>query len=229
MDLVNLFGSVLDASGAGIDPTAYLACTATSLVLGVVIAGFYTIRNHPSKSVLFTMALLPTIVQLVIMLVNGNIGAGIAVMGAFSLVRFRSMPGSARDIAAIFMAMAIGLATGMGFLSIAALFALIMGAAMVASTYFPMTKERSEAGELKILLPSDFGFEESLEEVFIHYTTDYELLLVKTVDMGSLYQLRYSLVLKKETSLQDFLDALRCRNGNLEVTYGKKLFYREGI
>ena len=229
MDLANLFGSVLDASGAGIDITSYLACTVTSIVLGVAIAFFYTIRNRPSKSVLFTMALLPTIVQLVIMLVNGNIGAGIAVMGAFSLVRFRSMPGSARDIAAIFMAMAIGLATGMGFLGIAALFAIIMGAAMVASTLFPLTREESSAGELKILLPGDFGFEETLEEVFEEFTVNHELLLVKTVDMGSLYQLRYSLVLKKEVVLQDFLDALRCRNGNLEVTYGKKLFYREGI
>ena len=229
MEITGLFGSMLDVTEAGVDPVAYLSCSAASIILGVVIACFYSYRHHPSKSVLFTIALLPIIVQLVIMLVNGNIGVGIAVMGAFSLVRFRSMPGSARDIAAIFMAMAIGLATGMGFLGIAALFALIVGAAMVAYTFFPLTKEETKLGELKILVPEDLGFESVFEEVFNQYTIRYELLMVKTVDMGSLYQLRYGLVLKKDARLKEFLDALRCRNGNLEITYGKNLFNREGI
>jgi uncharacterized membrane protein YhiD involved in acid resistance len=224
-----LFGSVFDSGETAIGGTVYLICTLTALVLGLIVALFYSFRQRPSKSLLFTVALLPAMVQLVIMLVNGNIGAGIAVMGAFSLVRFRSIPGNARDIAAIFLAMAIGLATGMGFLGIAAIFAIVMGIAMMIYSVMPLTKNSDEDKELKVLIPENLDYETAFEEVFTQYVDRYELVLIKTIDMGSLYRLQYTLSLKKDTEPKQFLDALRTRNGNLEIIYGNKLFSRETI
>lgn len=229
MDVNSIFGSMLDASATSVDTGGYLVCTGVSLLLGLLVAFFYSFRQQPSKSLLFTVALLPAMVQLVIMLVNGNIGAGIAVMGAFSLVRFRSIPGNARDIAAIFLAMAIGLATGMGYLGIAAVFAVIMGATMIAYTYIPLTKEDEEGFELKVTVPENLDYEEAFSAVFDSFATNYELVMVKTIDMGSLYQLRYTLRLQQGVNAKNFLDELRCRNGNLEVVFGKKLFSKETI
>jgi uncharacterized membrane protein YhiD involved in acid resistance len=224
-----LFGSIFDSGSTAIGGTVYLICTLAALALGLVVAIFYSFRQRPSKSLLFTVALLPAMVQLVIMLVNGNIGAGIAVMGAFSLVRFRSIPGNARDIAAIFLAMAIGLATGMGFLGIAAIFAVVMGVAMMIYSVIPLTKNSDDDKELKVLIPENLDYETAFEEIFSQYAHRYELILIKTIDMGSLYQLQYTLSLKKDTEPKQFLDALRTRNGNLEIVYGNKLFSRETI
>lgn len=227
MDIV--FGSILDATQGSVNAWGYLGCTFASLFLGLLAAFFYSFRQKPSKSLLFTIALLPAMVQLVIMLVNGNVGAGIAVMGAFSLVRFRSIPGNARDIAAIFLSMAIGLATGMGFIGIAAIFAIIMGCAMIFYTFMPLTKEEDESRELKVTIPENLDYEVAFEKSFSRYTEEHELVMVKTIDMGSLYQLRYTLRLKKEVSSKEFLDDLRCRNGNLDIAFGKKIFSRETI
>lgn len=229
MDSFNLFGSLFDTTAVSISAESYILCTITSLVLGLVVAWFYSFKQHPSKSLLFTVALLPAMVQLVIMLVNGNIGAGIAVMGAFSLVRFRSIPGNARDIAAIFLAMGIGLATGMGFLGIAIFFAVIMGLAMVVYAFVPLTKENDDTKELKIIIPENLDYESAFESIFEAYTHSHELVMVKTIDMGSLYQLRYRLKLNKGVDVKHFIDDLRCRNGNLEITFGNKLFIRETI
>lgn len=229
MGSFNLFGSVFDSTAVSVGAESYILCTITSLVLGLVVALFYSFRQRPSKSLLFTVALLPAMVQLVIMLVNGNIGAGIAVMGAFSLVRFRSIPGNARDIAAIFLAMAIGLATGMGFIGIAIIFAIVMGLAMVVYAFVPLTKEDDDTKELKIVIPENLDYESAFENIFEAYTQSYDLIMVKTIDMGSLYQLRYRLRLRKGVDVKRFLDDLRCRNGNLEITFGKKLFMQETI
>lgn len=229
MDINTIFGSVMDSSLGAVDSGSYLLCTLVSLGLGLLVAVFYSFRQKPSKSLLFTVALLPAMVQLVIMLVNGNIGAGIAVMGAFSLVRFRSIPGNARDIAAIFLSMAIGLVTGMGFLGIAAIFALVMGVAMIAYGFIPLLKEDEEALELKVTIPEDLDYEHAFNDLFEANTKEYELVMVKTIDMGSLYQLRYKLRMKQGIAAKAFLDELRCRNGNLEIVFGKKLFSRETI
>lgn len=227
MDIV--FGSILDATQGTVAAGGYLACTLVSLALGLIAAFFYSFKQHPSKSLLFTVALLPAMVQLVIMLVNGNIGAGIAVMGAFSLVRFRSIPGNARDIAAIFLSMAIGLATGMGFVGIAAIFTLVMGVAMIFYTLMPLTRDDDEGYELKITIPENLDYETAFCEVFEKYTSRHELVMIKTIDMGSLYQIRYSLRLKKNVQDKEFLDELRCRNSNLAIAFGKRIFSQETI
>jgi len=227
MDLI--FGSVLDSTATSVGVGAYLLCTLFSLGLGLVAALFYCFKSRYNKSFVMTIALLPAIVQLVIMLVNGNIGAGIAVMGTFSLVRFRSIPGSAKDIAAVFLAMAVGLATGMGFLGIATVFVVIMGVVEVAYSFVPMKHSGIVEKQLKVTIPETLDYEEIFDDLFEQFTNDHTLEMVKTTNMGSLFQLRYDVTLKQGVSEKAFLDAIRCRNGNLEVALGRQLFTNETL
>jgi uncharacterized membrane protein YhiD involved in acid resistance len=169
-----------------------------------------------------TLALLPVMVQLVIMLVNGNLGAGLAVMGAFALVRFRSIPGSAKDIAAVFFSMAIGLATGMGFLGIAAVFTLIVGAASLLYALAPFGEPRDGTRQLKVTIPETLDYDEVFAPILEKHTRKHELVHVKTTALGSLYRLTYEVVLRESTTQKALIDELRTRNGNLEITLGRK-------
>lgn len=216
--LSTLTGSVL---GSELSMTAILACTLASLAAGLIIAFIYMFKNQYSKSFVVTLALLPAMVQIVIMMVNGNIGAGIAVMGAFSLVRFRSVPGSAREISSIFFAMAIGLATGMGYLFYALMFLVIIGivSMILSKTGFGGGKENDR--QLKITVAEDMDYDVIFEDTLSLYTTDHELLRVKTTNMGSLFELQYRINLKNTDSTKEFLDEIRCRNGNLNVALGR--------
>jgi len=222
----DIFNTILtSAQGVtNIDVVDFLLCVGVSLVLGLVAAWIYMYRNTYHKSFVVTLALLPAVVQLVIMLVNGNLGAGLAVMGAFALVRFRSIPGSAKDIAAVFFSMAIGLATGMGFLAIAALFTVIMGLANIAYAHAPIGTPREGVRQLKIAIPETLDYEDVFADIFAHYTTQHELVTLKTSNMGSLYKLLYEITLKRDTDQKAFIDDLRTRNGNLEITLGRGLF-----
>lgn len=202
-------------------------CTAASLALGLAIAGLYMFRNTYTKSFVTTLALLPVIIQVVIMLVNGNLGTGVAVMGAFSLVRFRSVPGNAREIGSIFLAMALGLATGMGYVGIAVLMLLVVGAAQLAFTLSRFGQTRQARKELKIVIPESLDYAGVFDEVLAAYTRQAELVHVKTTNMGSLFELRYQIVLKDERQEKQFLDELRCRNGNLSISCGRPVTDRE--
>lgn len=197
---------------------SFLICTGVSLLLGVgtaLVAGY---RSRSTQSLAVTLAILPAVVQAVIMLVNGSIGAGIAVAGAFSLVRFRSAPGSAREIAAIFLAMAIGLATGMGYVGLAALLFLILAGAMLALTALRFGQKEDAGRILKITIPEDLDYDGLFDDLFERYTTAHTLEKVKTTNMGTLYELRYRITLRQEPVPKVFLDELRCRNGNLNIT-----------
>ena len=198
--------------------TSFLICTGVSLLLGVgtaLVAGY---RSRSTQSLAVTLAILPAVVQAVIMLVNGSIGAGIAVAGAFSLVRFRSAPGTAREIAAIFLAMAIGLATGMGYVGLAALLFLILAGAMLALTVLRFGQKEDAGRILKITIPEDLDYDGLFDDLFERYTTAHTLEKVKTTNMGTLYELRYRITLRQEPVPKVFLDELRCRNGNLNIT-----------
>ncbi len=199
----------------------FLICMLTSLVLGAALAWVHSLYNSSSKGFVITIALLPAIVQMVIMLVNGNLGTGVAVMGAFSLVRFRSVPGNAKEINSIFIAMAIGLATGIGYLAVAALFVVIVGGVSVLynATSFGEPKHREK--ELKITIPEGLDYTGIFDDLFEKYTSKNELVRVKTANMGSLYKLDYRIKLKDQAQEKLFIDELRCRNGNLEITCGK--------
>lgn len=197
---------------------SFLICTGVSLLLGVgtaLVAGY---RSRSTQSLAVTLAILPAVVQAVITLVNGSIGAGIAVAGAFSLVRFRSAPGTAREIAAIFLAMAIGLATGMGYVGLAALLFLILAGAMLALTALRFGQKEDAGRILKITIPEDLDYDGLFDDLFERYTTAHTLEKVKTTNMGTLYELRYRITLRQEPVPKVFLDELRCRNGNLNIT-----------
>ena len=204
--------------GTELTLTSFLICTGVSLLLGVgtaLVAGY---RSRSTQSLAVTLAILPAVVQAVIMLVNDSIGAGIAVAGAFSLVRFRSAPGTAREIAAIFLAMAIGLATGMGYVGLAALLFLILAGAMLALTVLRFGQKEDAGRILKITIPEDLDYDGLFDDLFERYTTAHTLEKVKTTNMGTLYELRYRITLRQEPAPKVFLDELRCRNGNLNIT-----------
>jgi hypothetical protein len=195
----------------------FLLCTLVSLVLGLGLALIAAKVKNSSKSLCLTLALLPAVVQVVISLVNGNIGTGVAVAGAFSLVRFRSTPGNAHDIGLIFLAMAIGLATGMGQLLIAALFFVIMAVVEVALSKSPLATTNERERVLKITIPETLDYQGVFDDLFAQYCVSSKLERVKTTNMGELYQLEYVIVLKTNDVPKAFIDDLRCRNANLTI------------
>ncbi len=221
--MLDLFQSVFDTSTSTTTSIAvgdFLICVCAALVLGLVIALFYKYRTRTSKSYLVTLTLLPAIVSVIIMMVNGNIGAGVAVAGTFSLVRFRSAPGTAKEIAALFLAMAAGLMAGMGYIGYAAVFVLIIGAVMCLLTQSSFgEKTGAETHKtLRITIPEDLDYAGVFDDLFDEYTASWKLLNVKTSNMGSLFKLKYDIDLKDPASEKEFIDKLRCRNGNLEIS-----------
>ena len=200
---------------------AFLICTLVSLLLGTASAAVYKRKNQCSESFAMTLALMPALVQLVIMMVNGNIGAGVAVMGAFSLVRFRSAAGTAKEIGAIFLSMAIGLADGMGCIVLAMLFFVIITIFQLILDAVHFGESKTTERRLKITIPEDLDYDGLFDDIFAAYTTRAELERVKTTNMGTLYELRYHIRLKGDRVPKEFLDALRCRNGNLNIVCGR--------
>lgn len=212
---------------AGVSTVDFLLCSVASIVLGAAVACIYMFRHTYSKNFVVTLALLPLIVQMVITLVNGNLGAGIAVMGVFNLVRFRSIPGSAKDIGTVFLAMAIGLATGMGFIGLAVLFTVIVAIANLVLVLTPFGKPRQPGKALKVTIPEDLEYDGVFDQVLERYTTDYELTQVQTTNMGSLFQLEYAIHLREPGLEKKMIDELRCLNGNLKISCGKAAAARE--
>jgi uncharacterized membrane protein YhiD involved in acid resistance len=201
----------------------FLLCSVVSLALGLVIALTYMFHHRYSRNFVITIAVLPLIVQLVISLVNGNIGAGVAVMGVFSLVRFRSIPGSARDIGSVFCSMAVGLATGMGYLTLAAVFTVVVACANMLYTISPFARKAGQSNEraLHVTVPEDLDYTDMFDDLFARYTRSHELVRVKTTNMGSLFQIDYEVCLKDPRQEKRFIDELRTRNGNLQIVCGR--------
>ena len=199
----------------------FAICTAVSLALGLGTALLCMYKSRYTQSFIITLAMLPAVVQVVIMLVNGNIGAGVAVAGTFSLVRFRSAPGTAREIGMIFLAMAIGLATGMGYVALAVFFFLVMAVFVLALTALHFGGGDEHERELKITIPENLDYDGLFDDLFEKYTRSARLERVKTTNMGTLYELHYRVVLKTERIPKEFLDELRCRNGNLNIVCGR--------
>lgn len=202
----------------------FLLCMACSLVIGLILAAGYMYRSRYTKSFILTLALLPTVVCVVIMMVNGNVGAGVAVAGAFSLVRFRSVPGSAKEITMLFLAMAAGLMAGMGYLGFALLFTILMCLLSVLYNQldFGVTKNAATYKTLNITIPEDLDYTGVFDSILKYYTTSWELVRVKTTNMGSLFRLTYNLTLRDVSLEKEMIDKLRCRNGNLEITVSRQ-------
>lgn len=212
--LDKLFQSVIEGA---IDANSFFVCTGVSVLMGLLIAAVHTVKNRHSASMVTTLAVLPFIVQCVIMMVNGNIGAGIAVAGAFSLVRFRSAQGSAREIVSVFAAMAIGLACGMGFVFVSVFIAVIASAILLLYSFLGAGVGSNDAKLLKITVPDTTDFTTAFEQVFQKYLSSYELLKFKSTNLGSLFVVTYRIRTKRGINEKTFVDELRCLNGNLDI------------
>ncbi|MGB4661564.1 MAG: DUF4956 domain-containing protein [Mobilitalea sp.] len=199
----------------------FLICIATALVLGGLLGWVHSRYNTSSKGFVVTIAMLPAIVTMVIMLVNGNLGTGVAVMGAFSLVRFRSVPGSAKEISSIFMAMAVGLAAGTGYIAAAFIFVLIVGGVSVIYNTTSFGEVVQKEKELKITIPEGLNYSNIFDDIFTKYTKKHELIRAKTTNMGSMYKLDYRISMINPDEEKNLIDELRCRNGNLEISCGR--------
>ena len=221
-----MFDSMLNSifSSGQITGTAFLVTLGLALLLGIGTALLCMYKNKYSQSFAVTLAMLPATVAVVIMLVNGNIGAGVAVAGGFSLVRFRSAAGTAREIGMIFLAMTLGLALGMGYVGLAVCFFLVMAVFTAVLTTVDFGGRKDGERTLKISIPESLDYEGLFDDLFAEYTDRSELDKVKTTNMGTLYELTYRIVLKDEAKTKEFLDELRCRNGNLTISCGKAEF-----
>ena len=215
-----MFTSIITANSLTLGVA--MMCTAVSIVLGIIIAGAYMLcEKNYSKNYIITLALLPALVEVVIMLVNGNLGTGVAIMGAFSLVRFRSMPGNAKEIAGVFFSMVVGLATGMGYLTFAGLITVLIGAILVVLSRTGFGKKKAGDMDLRITIPEHLDYVDVFDEIFSKYTKSSELVRVKTTNMGSMYELFYKVNLQDQKNQKAFIDDLRIRNGNLNISLAK--------
>lgn len=220
--LDGIFASLYTTS---VTAPAFLAVSLLSVGLGYGIALTYRKISGEGGTMFSALTVLPFLVQLVILLVNGNLGAGVAVAGAFSLVRFRSAPGSARDITVIFLSMTVGLCCGMGYWAPAVLAALVTCGLLLLQKK-PQTDPCER--ELRVTIPENLNYNDLFSDLFAGYTASYKLLRVKTVNMGSLYSLHYLVRLKDPAREKELLDAMRCRNGNLEISCGLPAEYKQG-
>lgn len=221
----NLFKGLFDSDlTAVISLTDFLLCLGVSLVIGIIMALAYMYRTRYTKSFILTLALLPAVVCVVIMMVNGNIGTGVAVAGAFSLVRFRSVPGTAKEICVLFLAMGAGLIAGMGYLAFAVLFTLVMSAVVILYNRldFGCRKNAEAFKTLTVTIPEDLNYTGIFDDIFSEFTLSHELTRVKSTNMGSMFKLTYSITLRDVKREKEMIDKIRCRNGNLEIAVSRQ-------
>ena len=210
--MANIFGSII---GSSFTLTSFLVCLAAALVCGLITCFAASYRTDATKSYRTSLLLIPMIVTTVILMVNGSIGTGIAVAGTFSLVKFRSIPGDAKQIVSIFLAVASGLACACGYVALAILFTIIVAAVMCIIAAVPMADDRKLM--LQVLVPENLNYMTEFNDLFSKYTKRHGLSKVKTTQMGSLYKLYYSIEMNDGSQIKEFMDEIRCRNGNLEV------------
>lgn len=203
---------------------AFLLCMGVSLVIGLVMALCYMYHTRYTKSFVVTLALLPAVVCVVIMMVNGNVGTGVAVAGAFSLVRFRSVPGTAKEICTLFLSMGAGLIAGMGYLGFSVLFTVVM--CLIFFLYnrldFGASKNADAYKTLTVTIPEDLDYTGIFDDIFEKYTSAHELIAVKTTNMGSMFRATYHVTLCDPMQEKEMIDKLRCRNGNLEIAVSRQ-------
>ena len=223
--LENLFKGLFDTDlTAVISVTDFLLCLGASLVIGILMAFAYMYRTRYTKSFVVTLALLPAVVCVVIMMVNGNVGTGVAVAGAFSLVRFRSVPGTAKEICTLFLAMGAGLIAGMGYLGFALLFTAVMCIMFVLYNRLDFGTKKNAAAfkTFTITIPEDLNYSGIFDDIFSEFTTSHDLVRVKSTNMGSMFKVTYNVMLRDVTREKEMLDKIRCRNGNLEIAVSKQ-------
>lgn len=217
-----LSNNIFNLTTTTVSLTSFLSCILVALISGTIIALVYSMKNKASNSFYISIAMLPAIVCVVIMMVSGNLGAGVAVAGAFSLIRFRSAPGTAKEITTIFIAMDAGLLAGMGYLQYTIFFTIIFSLILFLVSAITLHKvDSSVKKDLRITIPEDLNYSDVFDEILGQYTKSYELISVKTSNMGSLYKLHYLVEMNADVVEKEFIDALRVRNGNLEISMAR--------
>ena len=212
-----MFNTVFDNTIGGMSITTGLICAGVALLLGIIIAITHMKTSQTSKGFLVTLAILPLLVMAVMIMINGNLGTSIAILGAFSLIRFRSIQGQAKELLSIFFAMAIGLACGMGHLLFGTIITAIAVAAILFFSFTPILEPNKKQRVLKIVVPEDLDYEEVFDDILKKYTSKHELVRMKTMNMGSLYKLTYNVTLRSGIKEKEFLDEIRIKNCNLKV------------
>ena len=224
-----MFTSILSSVEGNLTMQNGLLCTVVSVALGVLIAVSYMQQGNYSKNFVVTLAMMPVLVQVVIMLVNGNVGTSVAVLGTFGLVRFRSVPGTSREIANIFFAMAVGLATGMGYLTFSVAMVVVIGGMFLLLGKTSFGERKYNEKDLRITIAEDLDYTDIFEDIFAEYTSKFSLEQVKTTNLGSMYELKYHITLKDAKKEKEMIDQLRCRNGNLTIICGKRSTLQEEL
>ena len=212
-----MFNSIIESAVNGLPIKSGIICMLVSIILGIIIALVHKNTSKYSKNFLITLGILPILVQAVIMLVNGNLGTSVAILGAFSLVRFRSIPGNSKEITSVFFAMVVGLAVGVGYVTFAITLTLIASILMIVLSKSSFGSQNEQIKKLKITIPENLDYTEIFDEIFAKYLKKYSLDKVKTTNMGSMYELSYSIELLPNLSEKSFIDELRIRNGNLPI------------
>ena len=216
-----MFNSILESNSGTLSISTALICMGAALIFGIIIALVHMYSTKCSKNFAITIAVLPLLVQVVIMMVNGNLGTSIAILGSFSLIRFRSMQGNSRELVSIFFAMAIGLAVGMGHIMYAFVFTLITSLALIILQKSSFGMKKNNEKSLKVTIPENLDYTNIFDDIFNKYTNNIELNKIKTTNMGSMFELSYNISLKNNINEKDFIDEIRTRNGNLTVNLGR--------
>ena len=211
-----------EVSQVSVSVESCLICIVVSIILGIVISLTHKFTTKATPNFLLTLTILPVLVQVVIFLVNGNLGTAFAVAGAFSLIRFRSMPGNSKEILSVFWAMAVGLGLGMGYVVYTIIVTIIVALIMIIASRVTQNISNRLEKRLKIVIPENLDYDEVFDDILSKYTEKSELCKVKTTNMGSMYELVYLVELKNDVKEKDFLDEIRCRNGNLLVMLERK-------
>lgn len=212
-----MFNTIFDSTASGLDIGTMLVCAGMGILLGIIIALVHKFTSRCSKDFLITLATLPVLVSVVMIMINGSLGTSIAILGSFSLIRFRSIPGSAKELLSVFFAMAIGLALGMGHVFFAAVFTVIVSMMIVIYSKVKLFNDGKVEQILKITIPEDLDYTKAFNDEFKKFTSSHKLLKTKTVNMGSLYKVSYFVTLKRNVNEKEFLDAIRVKNCNLQV------------
>lgn len=216
-----MFSNVLSQVNGQFVLSSVLICMAGAAVMGFIIGYVYMLSGRYTKNFVVTLAVLPVIVAMIIIMVNGNLGTGVAIVGAFSLIRFRSVPGSSREISAVFFAMASGLAAGAGYVGVGVVFTVIVGGVWLVLYRSPFGEQSGDIKNLKVTIPESLDYTEVFDDIFDEYTKSSRLIRVKTTNLGSMIELSYEIELKDIRREKQFIDDIRCRNGNLTIICGR--------
>ena len=219
-----MFESILTSN---ITIISFLICIVSSIILGTVISIVHMKTTNYSKNFAITLCILPALVATVIMMVNGNLGTSVAVLGAFSLIRFRSVPGNSKEIMNVFFAMAVGLACGTGYIGFACTITLLLSIFTYLLEKVGFGNQKEQFKTLKIIIPEDLDYTTVFDDIFQKYTTKQILQQSKTINMGSMFELTYQIILKDETQEKLLIDELRCRNGNLKISLSHPIIEQE--